>query len=131
MAEIWRSARPVAITMRSAKVARPARSMATTASALSSSSEVTITFCNSSSRSGATGRAAGARRGLPAGPATAAFLRGVPGVAASALGTAGLRAPARLRGEAAGFALPGGGGPAGGAGGEGGFLAMVLYSCGG
>ncbi len=123
MAEIWRSARPVAITMRSANEARPARSSVTTASALSSSRLPTITVCNWSSREGSA-----VSRLLPlAGPAAAAFLRGVPGGAGS-FGAAGTRAAARRRGGAAAGSAGDDGGSSGGAGGAGGFRAMVRYS---
>ena len=110
MALICRSASPVAITMRSVKAARPARSITVTFSALSSSRLVTMTACTRSSTDGsAVLRTA---RGL--GPAAAAFLRGVPGTFAASFRTVGGLGVRRLTG---GFAPASG--PVG-------FLAIVL-----
>ena len=71
-------------------------------------------FCSFSSREGSL--PLGRTIGILGGPAAAAFLRGVPGVAGSAVLTASLREAARLRGGEAEE------------GGSGGFLAMVLNS---
>ncbi len=81
------------------------------------------------SRSSVETVAAGSRRARRAGPATAAFLRGVPG-GAGGFAAAATR-PATRRRDAAAGARPGGagGGSSGGEGGAGGLRAMVLLSC--
>src|ERR1700722_4379356 len=104
IAVICRSARPVAITIRSQNDALPSRSSVTTFSALSSSRLPTITSC---SRCNADGSAFRDRRGAATrGPAAIVFLRGVPGVlpAADNVGLAiFLRGAARCRAGENGF----------------------------